>query len=272
MKRFGLSRLAAGAVAAAVLVASWSASARAASAFDDDFADGVRGTQWTGVTDDPAALTLAEQGGRLDLLSAGGGLPSNDAIYLSTFRISTATDFVLRLDYTLANPAPGGANGDRLGLVFGVGRDEDGTDSAAIGVGYGREFGFVATAATGAYRIDDAQTNLATETFPPAAGVLELSYAFASDTLTMKRLGSAATFTYVVPAGTVRGTGPSQWGATDGLLVSFGGRGSGMTATAGQLFVDHFEVVSGTVVPEPACLTVVLGLILAGGRGVRRSR
>lgn len=238
--------------------------ARAASAVDDDFEDGVIGSQWLSVIDDPAHLTLAEQNGHLDLLSSGGGVSTNDAIYLSTFRISTTADFAIQLNYTLANNTPGGANGDRLGLVFGVGRDTDGTDSAAIGVGYGKEFGFVATAATGAYRIKDVQTNLTNEAFPAATGILEIDYAFATDTLTMTRVGSG--ITYTVPAGTVRGTAANQWGATDGLLVSFGGRGSGMTAMAGQLSVDHFTVLSGSVIPEPACLTALLGVGLLGHR------
>lgn len=238
----------------------------AASAVDDDFADGVSGSQWSTVIDDAARLSLAEQNGHLDLLSAGGGVATNDAIYLSTFKISTATNFSIQLSYTLANPTPGGANGDRLGLVFGVGRDlPDGTDSAAIGVGYGKQFGLTATAATAAYRIDDIQTALTPdEFFPTATGTLEIDYLFASDTLSMTRVGSG--ITYTLPAGTVRGTAADQWGTTDGLYVSFGGRGSGMVSTAGQLSVDNFTVVTGNVIPEPVCLTALLGVGLLGRR------
>ena len=59
-------------------------------------------------------------------------------------------------------------------------------------------------------------------------------------------------------ADTVRGV----WGASD-LLVSFGARGNGFTTTAGQAFLDDFEVRGGTLVPEPASLWV-LGLAAAG--------
>ena len=234
----------------------------AASSVDDDFVDGVRGTQWSTVVDDPAHLSLAEQNGHLNLLSTGGGVPTNDAIYLSTFKVSTAANFSIQLSYTLANPTPGGANGDRLGLVFGVGRDlPDGTDSAAIGVGYGKELNFVATAATAAYRVKDVQTALTpNEAFPANTGTLEVDYIFATDTLSMTRVGSG--ITYTLPAGTVRGTAANQWGTTDGLYVSFGGRGSGMVSTAGQLSVDNFTVVTGNVIPEPACLTALAGVSL----------
>ena len=142
MGRFSLAL----SVTSAIIFASF-ATVRAASAYDDDFSAGDPQPNWTPFADRANALTLAEQNGRLNLVSYGGGVPTNDALYLSNFKLSTAADFVIRIDYTLNGYAGAGANGDRLGLDFGVGRDlPDGVDSAAIGVGYGNVGGFVADA------------------------------------------------------------------------------------------------------------------------------
>lgn len=238
--------------------------APAATAYDDDFSDGVRGTQWSAVTDNAGRLNVAEQNGRLELLSAGGGSPNDDALYLSTFRLSTATDFTIRLDYSFTNYASAGAAGTALGLVFGVGRDADGTDSAAIGQGFGTIdfFGAPITgpAATVGYRTDNVPTDPAPVVSPNLIGTFEIRYDAAGDDLTLLRVGGGVSLTL---ADTVR----TVWLA-EALLVSFGGRGDGTVTTSGQAFVDNFTIVSGSVVPEPACLTAAA----IAGYGLRRRR
>ncbi|MGN6726830.1 MAG: hypothetical protein ACTHLZ_12980, partial [Tepidisphaeraceae bacterium] len=49
------------------------------------------------------------------------------------------------------------------------------------------------------------------------------------------------------------------------VLVSFGARGNGFTTASGDAYLDNFTLVTGTLTPEPACLTgVVMGMICLG--------
>lgn len=238
----------------------------AASAVDDDFSDGAIGPQWT--TYAQAPLSLSESGGRLSLISAGGGVSTNDALYLSTFQLSTASSFSVQIGYSLdASKVSGGASGDKLGLTFGVGRDIAGTDSAAIGVGFGNLFGSYLPASTTAYRVDNVQTDGTPELGSPLTGTFQIDYNAGTDVLTLSRI-SPSSYSYSLPAGMVRGTLATQW-AADSLYVSFGGRGSGMAAAADGLYLTNFKVLSGNVVPEPACLTAVsvMGIALLRRRG-----
>ena len=256
-------------VCVAVMV---SANCPAASIYDDSFSGPSAGPQWTPLNE--GGLTLSQSADHLNLLSSGAGLSIDDALYLSKFRLSTAANFSISIKYVLDGPATNGSNNDRLGLTFGVGRDlPDGTNSAAIGVGYGNVFGNVLTAGTVAYRTgtvnNEVETTLGTEAFTPLTGTLNVSYDAIIDRLTFTRVGS--TFTYSLPNGTVRGTGANQWGATE-LVVAFGGRGSGMAATAGDLYLDDFSVGSGVVTPEPTGLAALGALTTLGLRRRRVSR
>ena len=237
------------------------AAARAASAVDDDFFDGTRAPQWSLLQDDPAALSLAEQNGRLEVLATGAGNANDDALYLSNgpagFRLSTAADFSVALDYDFGSFQSGGAFGSALALDFGVGRDLDGTDSAAIG--FGRVGGFPLPFALAAlHRTDDVQTTDATAFPLLSSDTFLLTYDAAGDDLSLGLDGQAPLFTL---ADTVRGV----WGA-EALYVSFGARGSGFATASGDAFVDNFAVRSGLVlVPEPASAALLglpgLGLI-----------
>ena len=237
---------------------------RAASPVDDNFDDGVRGPQWQLVQDNPANLSLLESGGTLNIISTGGGAATDDALYLSNFRLSTAADFSITIDYALSptGPSGNGSSGDALGVVFGVGRDfvagdpsMQGTDSAAIGAGFANGGIITAAASTIAYRIDDVQTTGNSELFSPITGTFAIDYVSATDDLTLRRVGS--TFSFTLPTGTVRGV----WGADD-LYVSLGGRGSGLAATSGQITLDNFSVVNGSVVPEPTGLAALAAATL----------
>ena len=235
--------------------------ARAASAVDDDFSDGMIGPQWSLLQDNPA-LSLSEQKGRLEVLSAPGGDSADDALYLSNFRLSTAADFSVALDYDFGAFQSGGAFGSGLALDFGVGRDLAGTDSAAIGFGRvgGSPLPFILAAL---HRTDDAQTTDATAFPVLSSGTFLLTYDAAGDDLSLGLDGQAPLFTL---ADTVRGV----WGA-DSLYVSFGARGSGFTTASGDASLDNFAVRSGSVVnvPEPGAV----GLVgLAAVALVRRRR
>jgi hypothetical protein len=229
----------------------------------DDFNDNARGSEWTLIQDD-ASLALSETNAHLEVLAANPVSASTDALYLSNgaagYRLSTAADFSLAIHYSFTAFASS-ADGGTLGLVFGVGRDLDGTDSAAVGFGYA-DFGPVALPSlTVAHRTDDAQSLDGTNLAAPTSGTFLISYNAAGDDLSLGLDGAPATFTL---ADTVR----SVWGADD-LLVSFGARGNGFTTTSDQAFLDNFEVRGGTVVPEPASLGM-LGLCGALLRRVRR--
>lgn len=237
--------------------------ARAASAVDDNFSDGSIGPQWSLLQDNPAALALAEQNGRLEVLSAPGGDQADDALYLSKFQLSTAADFSVAVDYDFAGSGSNSAIFSSLALDFGVGRDLDGTDSAAIALG--RVGGVNLPAALGvAHRTDDVQTTDYGPTLQLlTAGTFLLSYDAAGDDLSIGLDGQPPLFTL---QDTVRGV----WGA-DSLYVSFGARGSGFTTASGDASLDNFAVRSGTLtdVPEPASVGLV-GLAAVGF--VRRRR
>lgn len=107
----------------------------------DDFNDQAPGPQWSLIVDQPAALDLVETGGSLSILGQTSGVATNDALYLSNglqgFRLSTSTDFAIQLDYNFSAVQASAGPGSQLALVFGVGRDLDGTDSAAVAYAIG---------------------------------------------------------------------------------------------------------------------------------------
>lgn len=228
----------------------------------DDFDDNARGPEWSLLEDDPS-LVLSEQNARLEVLAANPTSPSTDALYLSNgpagFTLSTADNFSIAIDYSFASFVSS-VDGGALGLVFGVGRDLDGTDSAAVGFGYADIGPAAISALTVAHRTDDVQAADATVPGAPASGTFLITYDAAGDDLSFGRDGSPPVF---VLADTVRGV----WGASD-LLISFGARGNGFATTSGQAFLDNFEVRSGTIVPEPASLSV----LIVGAAGLCRRR
>jgi hypothetical protein len=229
--------------------------AGAVGATSDDFNDGIRGDQWSQVTDDPS-LQLIEQAGRLNAFSAGPASPNTDALYLSDgpagFRLSTGSDFLVRVDYGFTQVRNAASPGAALALVLGIGRDLDGTDSAAIGFGAANVGGFVGFGARVAHRTDDAQSIDATA-LAANSGTFFLDYDAVGDDLT---LGIGGTPLYTL-ADTVRGV----WGASD-LLVSLGARGNGFVTQVGDAQLDNFVVAEGTIVPEPSSLGIaMLGLL-----------
>jgi hypothetical protein len=231
----------------------------------DNFDDNLIGSQWTLLQDSPGELSLTETGGRVQVTANSPSSPNFDALYLSNgadgFRMATDTDFVIRLDYNFGSfDTTGVSVGDTLGLAFGVGRDLDGTDSAAIGFAVSRQllggFPITGTGLGEAHRTNDVQTENLLSIGGPTSGTFEISYNSFGDDLTL----GVGTDTFVLQD-TVRGT----WGAND-LLVSFGARGNGFSLFAGETFLDNFQVVSGRVVsvPEPAgaMWVVVAGYLL----------
>jgi hypothetical protein len=239
-------------------------------AYDDNFDDNAIGPTWTAIIDAPGVLTINEQNQRLEATATGGGLMTNDAIYLSNgpagFRLATSTDFEIAIDYSFA--AHGGFVGalnDAVALAFGVGRDLDGTDSAAIAFGYTHTLFLgnpITTSALGvAYRVNDAQSPVPLN-IGPFSGTFVIAYDAIADELTLGvEGGSSHTLT-----GMVQGT----WNATE-LFVSFGARGRGFVVNEGQAYLDNFVIRSGSVmpIPEPGTLTLLTGVLLASC-GTRR--
>lgn len=249
----GVARMRGAPSAVAALLFVWLAAVPAAFAQSDDFDDGLAGPQWSRVVDQPASLNLAETGGRLNLISQISGVATNDALYLSNgldgFRLSTADDFAIQLDFDFSTVGASAGAGSQLGLVFGVGRDLDGTDSAAVAYGIG-DTGFALLGGlTFAYRTDDVQTSGVTDFSRPAAGTFVITYDAAADLLSLG--DGTRTFT-------LDDTVAAMWDA-ESLYVSLGGRGAGLQADVGDATLDNFLITSGTVVsvPEPATLALL---------------
>jgi hypothetical protein len=219
----------------------------------DDFDDGVMAPQWSLVQDNPGELSVVEQNGRLEALATPSGSPTDDALYLSNgpggFKLDTDADFSMSIDYSFTG-YDGSSSSllDAIGLVFGLGRDLEGTDAAAVGFGVVNSGAGFVSALTEAHRIDDVETANILRIGGPATGTFTISYDAAGDDLTLG--DETASFTL---EDTVRGI----WGADD-LYVSFGARGSGYTLVSGDAFLDNFVVV-----PEPATLALLLSALLA---------
>lgn len=228
-----------------------------AAANGDNFSDNSQSNQWSLIEDDHAALWLSETNQRLELRAAGGGASTNDALYLSSgaggFKLGTASDLSASIDYRFAYSAGAGDSGT-LAIVFGIGRDLAGTDSAAIG--YSRSTNFLLDHAVGvAYRVGGDQKTVAMGWDVATSGTFTLSYTAASDRLTFGN----GTFSTNLD-GLVQG----QWHA-DTVWLSFGGRGSGLTAGSGDAYLDNFSVTGDIIAaPEPA----TLALLAFGGLGL----
>jgi hypothetical protein len=238
--------------------------AAAASAQSDNFDDGVRGPQWSLVVDQPAVLDLAETGGSLSITGQAGGVASNDALYLSNgaagFRLSTAADFAIRLGYDFSAVQSSAGAGSQLGLVFGVGRDLAGTDSAAVAYAIGDTGAGLIGGLGFAWRTDGVQTSGVPDFSRPAAGTFFVTWDAEIDRLSL----GDGTKTYLL-----YNTVLAEWGA-DALFISLGGRGAGLETLAGDATLDDFVITSGQIVavPEPAVgLPLLAGLML-----LRRSR
>jgi hypothetical protein len=244
------------------LLLAGGATACGATLYDDSFDDNAIGAQWTLLADDASHLNLLEQNQRLEMIATAPASSTTDALYLSNgpagFRLSTAQDFHITIDYSFTGYSAVGGSGTALALDFGVGRDLDGTDSAAVGVGYATEssFGFPITlqGAVIGYRIDDAGTQTQ-YLLPPSTGTFDIAYDAAGDDLTLGIEGTSISSTL---ADTVRGV----WGADD-LLVSFGARGNGFSTASGNAWLDNFTILEGTTVPEPMS-SALLGFGAAG--------
>ncbi len=228
----------------------------------DDFNDNVRGSQWTLLEDSPATLNLLEQNQQLEIIANAPPTSDIDAIYLSNgtagFKLSTAADFDISIDYSLTDWADLGELTDVITLVLGVGRDLNGTDSAAVGVGL-TGLGTLAYAA--AYRIDDQQTAVPLDLTAPANGNLFVSYNAVDDDLTLGLTGGNA---YIL-----QDTVVGIWNA-DSLLVSFGARGSGHSLASGDASLDNF-LINGDVIPIPEPASAAL-LLTAAALALRKRR
>jgi hypothetical protein len=152
--------------------------------------------------------------------------------------------------------------GSLLGVVFGVGRDLDGTDSAAIGYFYSRQNLGIPVTVGGigiGHRTDDVPSEDAAA-LAGTGGTFVISYDAAGDDLSFKVDGGSTLFT-------LQDTVQTIWGADD-LLVSFGARGHGFATQSGDAYLDNFVVRSGTIIPEPASL----GLLMLAPLALRRRR
>lgn len=242
-----------GFVACVILAMTCAASS---AGYDDNFNDNLVSDQWNLITDAPGQLDMVEANGRAEVAADGTNtLATDDALYLSNgtqgFRMSTASDFEIQIDYNYTNFAGTGT----VALVFGVGVDPNGEDSAAIG--FSRSSNIFLNRALGiAYRIGGPQTEVPLTLYLNNAadtGTFTVSYDVSSDTLTLGRIGDT---------GDVPGLVQGSWGNPDELWVSFGARGEGLTLNSGEAYFDNFEIISGTAVaiPEPGTMALLAAL------------
>jgi hypothetical protein len=228
----------------------------------DNFDDNSIGAQWTLIEDSPSTLSLLEQNQQLEVIASAPPTADIDAIYLSNgasgFKLSATEDFKISIDYSYTGAQSLGASLDVISLVLGIGRDLNGTDSAAIGVGL---TGFNILGYAAAYRINDQQ-NIVTLGIPPATGNIFVSYDASEDDLTLGLTGASSHL--------LDDTVVGLWSANS-LLVSFGARGEGHTLVSGNASLDNFLIESGTVLPIPEPATATL-LLFAAALGLSRRR
>jgi hypothetical protein len=250
---------------ALLVVAATCADAQISVPFLDDFNDNSIAAEWDVIEDAPAQLTILEQNGRVELIAPNSTNPTNDALFISNgtngFRLLTSSDFEIRLSYSFAS-FDSFTVGNAFALVLGVGRDlPDGTDSAAVGFGYVGTTIIGPTAVPGAsvqYRVDDVPSS-PVGFVAPTSGNFVITYTNATDRLSLGIEGASS----VNLDGIVRGT----WDADD-VYVSFGGRGSGFVTDSGDAWLDNFEIISGSPIPEPS--TALLAGIAAVALFLRR--
>jgi hypothetical protein len=213
----------------------------------DDFSDNSMSSMWTLVQDDPQKMWLEEANQRLELLADGPLVASTDALYLSNgttgFQLLTSSDFQVTIDFSFTGFSGTGA----IALDLGIGRDLDGTDSAAVG--FYRSDNLLLDQALGVgYRIDDVQTSIPID-YVGTSGSFTILYDSDIDQLKLGlNDGNPAHMTSL--NNLVKG----DWNA--GMVwVSFGGRGDGLTLASGDAYLDNL-LVSGEYIPEPA--TIIL--------------
>lgn len=224
-------------------------------AFLDDFNDNTLGPPWTVLADDPS-LQVVEQNQRVEILSAPSNHPNNDALYLSNgtspLLLSTADDFDISIDYSFTQVRNSPAVGSALGVVFGVGRDLDGTDSAAIGFFYQQinilSFPVTVSGIAIGHRTDDV-SYLDASGVDLNTGTFRILYNASLDILTLRREGGTSY--------SLSNTVQAVWNASE-LLISFGGRGNGFETHSSDAYLDNFTIHSGTIVPEPAFFSTCL--------------
>lgn len=239
-------------------------------AIDDDFDDNAAGPSWVVEENQPADLGVVEQNQRVEVIATGQTVRSDDALYRSDgaagHALRTSSDFEAEVDFTLNAFRHVGDAGDdaaALGFVFGVGRDADGTDVAAISWGLGDAGIFILSVYNWAYRTDDDQAGPMPLGPTPALGstvTFVVAYDSVGDDLTLSVKDTAI-------SATLEDTVQAVWGA-DELMVSFGARGGGFELSSGDAYFDNFHIVSGVHAPEPASL----GLLGIGSLVMLRRR
>jgi hypothetical protein len=232
----------------------------------DDFNDNLRGSYWSLLEDSHSTLRLVEQNNRLEVIADHSLSAGTDAIYLSNgsngFKVSTSEDFQLFIDYSYTGAASLGL-GDAISLVLGVGRDLDGTDSAAIGVVLGGLPGLTLRSSVAAYRTDDDQTTEFIGAAPPSSTMF-VAYDASEDTLLLG-LTIGGYFT-------LDDTVKEKWKA-DSLWVSFGARGRGAALNSGNASLDNFRLAAGDMYPVPEPSTMLLfGSGIVGLMAARRKK
>lgn len=231
----------------------------AAATITDDFNDNSMSTAYALIEDDPNALWLEETNQRLELRSAGGGVSSNDAIYLTNgpvgYQLLTANDFQITIDFSFTAFTGTGT----IAADLGIGRDLDGKDSAAVAF-LRSSNGVIDMGLVAAWRVNDVQQEGPIGYANPS-GTFKIAYDSSLDRLTLG-LNDGVTTTNL--DNLVKG----QWSA-DKVWVSFGGRGEGLTLASGNAYLDNLAVDGEyIVIPEPAALS----LLAVGGLALVRCK
>jgi len=239
-------------------------------AVTDDFADNDNAPRWLIVEDNPTALAIAETNGHVEMTASGTAALSNDALFLSDrsqgFALSTAEDFAFTADLTVAGLPS--SLGQLTQFTFGLGRDEAGTDSAAIVWTIGDAgVGFVS-------QVDVVVRTDGSDTITPLGAGPSVATLPTTETFTASYNQSLDRLTFAMPDAGISHdldnvVGSPAWSASS-VLYSFGVRAATIPLTSGDAHWDDFDITAGTEVPEPGALAVLalgaVGLVMSRRR------
>ncbi|MCP4454090.1 MAG: hypothetical protein GY809_21735, partial [Planctomycetes bacterium] len=199
---------------------------------EDDFNDNTRGEQWTLIEDSPSDCWLDEVNQRLELRSTVAS--SSSCVYAANgWKISTASDFSLRVDFHFASVT---TEETFLFMSFSYDTWDENIIDFTVGSNSNSPFfrhwvsnsGAVYQSGSTVRSVDD--------------GTLYVSYNRSVDELYLSTTGYGSENAWK----TVSGLLSSEWN-NEALGVTIGGLSSGHAFSSGDVFLDNFVIESGQI-------------------------